>query len=434
MMPTPRLLAALGVLIALALAASLWPGLGPAWWAALAALGLLALIDALRVLRPPALTLERALPDSLALGAWREVPLHVASDAHRPLRLEVYDHHPDSMQAEGLPQRLTLRPGTHAELRYRLRPCQRGPAAFDRIQLRCASPLGLWRRNLRLPLSGQTRVYPNFALVAHYALLALDHRLSMIGILKRRRRGEGQDFHQLREYRPGDALRQIDWKATSRMRKPISREYQDERDQEIVFLLDCGHRMTAQDDDLSHFDHTLNALLLLGHVALRQGDAVGLATFGGTQRRLKPGKGPLGMTRLLNALYDLQPSVQAPDYLQAASELLAHQRKRALVVLVTNLRDEDATELLPAIALLRRRHLVLVASLREAAIDDALDAPVQVLRDALRVGAVHDYAAHRQQVLERVLATGALALDVTPERLPVNLVNRYLDIKRSGRL
>ena len=136
------------------------------------------------------------------------------------------------------------------------------------------SVLGLWKKNIIQPLKSEVRNYPNFSSVMKYSLLATDQRLNQMGILKKRRRGEGLNFHQLREYRDGDSLRQIDWNATARTHKLISRDYQEERDQQIIFLVDCGRRMLAHDDQLSHFDHTLNAILLLSHVALRQGDAV----------------------------------------------------------------------------------------------------------------------------------------------------------------
>ncbi|MGB3916869.1 MAG: DUF58 domain-containing protein, partial [Thiothrix litoralis] len=265
-----------------------------------------------------------------------------------------------------------------------------------------------------------------------YALMATDHHLSHMGIMKKRRRGEGQDFHQLREYRAGDSLRQIDWKASSRMRRPISREYQDERDQEIIFLLDCGHRMLAKDDSLSHFDHTLNAILLLTYVALRQGDAVGLGSFAGQSRWLPAHKGQHNVQHMLDALYDLQPTTQAPDYAQAVTELLVRQKKRALVILLTNLRDEDLDDLLPAVHILRKRHLVLLASMREQAIDQALDKPVDNQEDALHKAAVQHYLATREATLQRIRAAGIRCLDVAPPALSVNLINHYLDIKRSG--
>src|SRR5690606_41328078 len=178
-------------------------------------------------------------------------------------------------------------------------------------------------------------------------------------------RGLGLEFHQLREFRDGDTLRQIDWKATARKRTPIAREYQDERDQQIVVLLDCGRRMRSQDDELAHFDHALNACLLRSYVALRQGDAVGLATFAGEQDRyVAPLKGQAHISNLLNAVYTLDSTHRPADYAAAVNALLARQRRRALVVLVTNLRDEDDEELLGAVKRLGKQQRVLIASLR----------------------------------------------------------------------
>ena len=224
------------------------------------------------------------------------------------------------------------------------------------------------------------RVYPNFAALSGYALFATDNRLSQIGVLQRRRRGEGLDFDQLREYREGDSQRKIDWKASQRMHKLISREYQDERDQQVVFLVDCGRRMRAKDDDCSHFDHALDATLLLAYVGLRQGDAVGLMTMSGDERFLAPRKSRAMVNRILNTVYDLQPGLLTSDYYQAAVNLSKRLRKRALIVIISNLRDEDDDTLLPALRLLQKRHLVLFASLRERALDEAVDLPVRRLR------------------------------------------------------
>jgi uncharacterized protein (DUF58 family) len=266
------------------------------------------------------------------------------------------------------------------------------------------------------------------------ALLATDNKLSQLGIMKKRRRGEGQDFHQLREYRDGDSMRQIDWKATSRSRKLISREYQDERDQEVIFLLDCGQRMTTKDDDLSHFDHTLNAMLLLSYVALKQGDSVGLATFSGESRWLSPKKGNHTIQHILNTLYDLQPSSESPDYTQAATDLLIKHKKRALVIILTNVRDEDSEDLAPAINLLKKRHLVLLASLREETLDKALQAKVDDLPSAIKISALHRYLQQRHSAFEVLQSNRVLNVDVVPSNMTIELINSYLNIKRSGLL
>ena len=242
------------------------------------------------------------------------------------------------------------------------------------------------------------------------------------------------EFHRLRDYRAGDSLRQIDWKATSRYRRAISREYQEERDQQVMFLLDCGRKMHALDGNLSHFDYTLNALLLLANVALRQGDSVGLMTFSGEQRWLAPRKGVSTLNLLLNSIYDLSTSTAPSDYLNAALQAQRRLSKRSLIVVMSNLRDEDSEELTLALQILRRKHLVLLASLRETVLGETLDADVTSFDQALRVAATHRYLTRRRTAHERLTANGALWLDVEPAQLSVQLVNRYLDVKTSGRL
>ncbi len=434
MIPTPRLLLLIALLAAAGLAPAFYPLAAPLWWGALALIASMALVDGSMAWRRPAPEAQRHLPGSLALGVSATVSLRLRQVGAGTLTVSVYDHHPLAMQVSGLPQTVALPPGQFVQVAYRVRPVERGEVWFPGLQLRVCSPLGLWLRNLRLPLSESIRVYPNFAAVAKFTLLAADHRLGQMGIHKQRRRGEGQNFHQLREFRQGDALRQVDWKASARLRKLISREYQEERGQDIVFLLDCGHRMLARDGALSHFDHSLNAVLLLAYVALRQGDAVGFGSFSGDERWLHPIKGIRRINHLFNTLYDIQPTSQAPDYAAAATRLLLRQKKRALVVLITNLRDEDNADLLPAISLLRQKHLVLVASMREQALDVELEKSVTDFDQALRHAATRDYLQQREQAVDGLKSGGVLCVDVIPQDLSVSLVNQYLDIKVSGRL
>ena len=432
MLPARRAFQLLGVNAAIALLVSVFPERIILWYVAVGASLLAVFVDLLLAVTEPTPRGERFVPHSLPLGVKRSVRLKLHNTGKRPLTLDVFDHFPLEVSARGFPLRIGLAVGTFAEPLYEVTANERGKLLFPCLQIRVRSPLQFWWHDLKLPVVSEVKVYPNFAAVAQYALMATDHHLSHMGIMKMRRRGEGQDFHQLREYRAGDSLRQIDWKASSRMRRPISREYQDERDQEIIFLLDCGHRMLAKDDSLSHFDHTLNAILLLTYVALRQGDAVGLGSFAGQSRWLPAHKGQHNVQHMLDALYDLQPTTQAPDYAQAVTELLVRQKKRALVILLTNLRDEDLDDLLPAVHILRKRHLVLLASMREQAIDQALDKPVDNQEDALHKAAVQHYLATREATLQRIRAAGIRCLDVAPPALSVNLINHYLDIKRSG--
>jgi uncharacterized protein (DUF58 family) len=432
--PAPRLFLLLALWMAAALAAAVLPDAIVFWVGTGAAIALLAAADALAVSRLATPDCQRDVVGSLALGVWSGVRLRLHNPGRRPIALEVFDRFPPEVAASGMPGRARIEAHGWVEMRYEIRPLERGELCFAAGQARVESPLGLWRRTIVLGERQCIKVYPNFAAVANYALLATDNHLSMLGIRLRQRRGEGMEFNQLREFREGDPLRQVDWKATSRLGKLISREYQDERDQQIVFLVDCGRRMHAKDGELSHFDHALNAVLLLSYVALRQGDAVGLMGFGGDSRYLPPRKGAHQINQVLESVYDMQAGTNSPDYAAAAAKLLTQLKKRSLVILVSNLRDEDNEELLPALQILRRKHLVLLASLRERALGEALDKPVENFENALTHSASLVYLAERQKAHDAILASGAHCIDIEPEALPVALVNRYLDIKRSGRL
>jgi uncharacterized protein (DUF58 family) len=434
MIPSQRLLWAIVLVAALAIAASIFPELQMPWSALAAGFLVLALLDAFAGLRLPAPVLARNVPGSLAVGVRSEVRLRIANPAGMRVRLDLHDHHPPSFEAEGLPRRLDLQRGQWTEVAYQVRPVARGETQFGAAEARLFSPLQLWQISRRVGPGSEVRVYPNFRALAKYTLLATDNRLSQIGVLQVRKRGEGMEFHQLREYRQGDAQRAIDWKATSRVQRLISREYEEEKDQRVMLVIDCGRRMASKDDELSHFDHALNAALLLAHVALRQGDAVGMMTMAGVNRYCEPRKSVAAVNTILNRVYDIEPTLEVPDYNVAARDVMRQLRRRALVIVLTNLRDEDDETLLPALKLLRTRHLVVLASLREAIISRALTARVDSFDRAVTHAAAAEYLAARERTFRRIGASGAVCLDVEPERLAISLVNRYLELKREGRL
>ena len=434
MHPRSPLVLALATWTALGLGAAWLPGIWVFWQGLGVLIGGLAAADLWWLHRLPDPRLARRIGRALPLGVWTPVTLELSNPSSQTLILTVHDLHPSEFAVRGLPRDLRLPPRQQTLVEYRLCPPSRGDFPISGCALATRSPLGLWRRSRSIPLAETLRVFPNFAEISRYTLLAANDRLAQMGVRRHQRRGTGAEFHQLREYRAGDSLRQIDWKATARIRKLISREYQDERDQRLVFLLDCGRRMRHRDRGRGHLDEALNAVLLLAYVAVRQGDAVGLMTYGGPQRWLAPRKELQTVSRILESVYDLQPSMEAADPLGAASTLLAIMPRRALVVIVTNSRDEDQEGLELAAQLLRRRHLVVVADLRESTLDRALDAPIEDTRDALRFHSAHGWLAERRRHQERLQHLGIQVLDLLPAQLPIALVNRYFDIKRAGML
>ncbi|WP_231120342.1 DUF58 domain-containing protein [Cognatilysobacter tabacisoli] len=431
--PAPPLLALLPAWSALGLAVAV--GRAPAAWWVVAGLALAAVaaLDLVRLLRRPTPHVQRRTADTWPVGVERAVTLTVTGDARRQ-SVDVFDLHPGGWAMTGLPRRLALRRGQAASVDYALRADARGDFAFAGVQLRLQSPWRLWQQSRIAGAAQRVRVFPNFAPLAKFAMFSAEQASRLVGAHLKRRRGEGTDFHQMREYRVGDSLRQIDWKATSRARRLISREYQDEKNQQLVLLLDTGRRLLARDGALAHFDHVLDAALVVAYLALRQGDGVGLLATGGDGAWVPPRRGVGAIDELLRASYALQPQPVATDFLAAATELSLRQRRRALVMLVTNLRDEDMDDLLAAVAVLRRRHVVCVASLREGSLDEALAADVVDLPGAIRAGATAQYLAQRSAAHERLRGHGVMVLDVTCAQLAAALVEKYLAVKRDGLL
>jgi uncharacterized protein (DUF58 family) len=409
-------------------------GVVTAWWIAGGLLGFVALVDLLWCRWSSRIEFTRRLPNRFAVGEAGTVSLRIRNEGRRRMEVQWFDGIPEGATTEALPWRGRIPAGKVAEVDYPLVLMERGWAEFPLAHGRLRSPLGLWWWGKTFGSEERIKVYPDYEPVLRFALLAMDARQEQMGIVRRSIAGHSRDFHQLREYREGDPLAQIDWKASSRRMNLISREFQEQRNQTLVFLLDTGRRMRAIDGRLPQFDHCLNALLLLSYIALRQGDQVGVQAFGGADRWLPPVKGGHSMPVLLNHLFDYQTSSEPSDFAAAAERLQMRQRRRSMVVLMTNLRGEDAGDLVPALRILSARHLVVLASLREKSLQEARRNPVADFDAALRFAAAEYYDRERSEVLATLRSHGVITLDVSAEELPVALANRYLEIKAAGRL
>jgi uncharacterized protein (DUF58 family) len=434
MRPTAPLLKLLTIWLALAMMASIWTQFVILWQIGGGLLLLVMILDAFTLPRRGRITGQRSVPGRFALGVASPVTLTVTHAAGRALVLEVFDGIPTAAEAEGLPHRVNVPVGEFAAISYQARFVRRGQHTFSAAHVLAYSMLGLWRNLHFIAGESQTKAYPNYEPVVRFAMLAMANRVEQMGIIKRRRMGASLDFHQLRDYQDGDVLSRIDWKATSRRSTLVSRDFEETRNQTILLVPDCGRRMRALDGGLSQFDHCLNAMLLIAFIALRQGDEVGVAGFGGVQRWLPPVKGAHSMPKLLNHLYNYEASAEPSDFIEAAERVMTLQRRRALVILLTNLRSEDGATLASAVSAMQRRHLVLTATLREQELEQRADAPIDHLHDALQYGALTHYFGERRRLLESLRAQRVLTVDESAQMLPVALANKYLDVKAGGLL
>ena len=404
------------------------------WWSIGIGVLLASIVDFVRRPKPKVLIVERELPNGLAVGVDHKVPIYLTNEANYKLKVKVTEYVDSSILIDGLPIELELKPDEKVRVDAQVHPTKRGDVTFHFIDVLMHTPWNLWsfRRKFLDPVV--VKVFPDFAAISHFELLANGQQVGQLGIHLEQRRGEGTDFHQLRDFRQGDSLRQVDWKATARARKPISKEFQDEKDQDIIFLLDNGRRMRTKDNELSHFDHCLNAFLLTAYIALRQGDAVGFQMFGNVDKWMSPIKGKNNLNTLLHQVYDLHSSVATSDYLSAAQKLINRHSRRSLVVVISNVHQQDGEDLLQAFKLLSKNHLVIIACLREGVTEEKLEKPIESFGDALIYSSANKFEQERKNMIRRLIASGAIVLDDEPSKLHIALVNEYYALKRSGRI
>jgi uncharacterized protein (DUF58 family) len=254
--------------------------------------------------------------------------------------------------------------------------------------------------------------------------------------MTRRLRGVGSEFESLRDYRPDDDSRWIDWKASARRRKMTSREYQVDEHQSVVFLVDTGRLMASEDGERSKLDHALGAALAIGHAAMTRGDNLGLIAFDRAVRaELRPGRGRGQAVRMHEALGRLEPALVEPDYAGAFARLGKSVRKRSLVLVFTDLVDERVSaELIAAVARARRRHLVIVVTLSDRDLADRLAAVPRGTRDAYESAVAADALLLRDGAIRRLKRSGVTVVDQPADRLAAAAVEAYLRARLENRV
>ncbi len=383
---------------------------------------------------PPVSSFEatRELPRVASLQTPHSVKLTIANRAQRPVRVEIRDDFPDECEVDHEQFSVHLPPRSRRSVTYHLSAQRRGAFTLEWIYLRLTSGLGLWQRNLRVPAESLLHVYPDMRQMRKYAVLARVDRLNLVGMRRTRRIGQDNEFERLRDYTLDDNYKHIDWRSTARRGKLTVKDFQANQSQRVIFLVDCGRMMTNVAGGISLLDHALNAALMLSYVVLNKGDSVGLICFAEEVQAYVPPRGGMNqMNRLLHASFDRFPRLVESRYDEAFMYLNARCRKRALVVLITNVIDEvNSRQIESYLTSLTGRHLPLAVLLRDHAIFDAAEASAAVgTRDAFQALAARDIVNWRSGVLRDMESRGVLSLDVFPEQMTAPLVNRYLEVK-----
>jgi len=386
---------------------------------------------------PKGVAITREFGGRFAVGAENEVRIQIQNASNRPIKVIVKDEFPPLMALNGVREgEMNVDAQSTVTLIYGLTPPRRGRFEFGHTALRFRSRLHLVWCDTKVTSPIVVKVYPNMRRAREAELKALGARSVVSSHRKTSWRGEGREFESMRDYVRGDELRHISWTATARRGKLTTRQYQIERDQTILIALDAGRLMTARIENETKLDSAVHATLALFSAAARAGDNAGLVVFG---RKIKsflpPSRGRDHIESALEALYGVEPEMIEPSYARAFEFISANSKRRALVVLLTDLVDEEGSkELLTSLHLLRPRHLPLVVTIADRDLKAVVREAPTSTRELFTQSVAEEIIHHREAALRLVESQGGLALDVTAAALAPALLETYLRVKERGLL
>lgn len=386
---------------------------------------------------PDGFSVLREFEKRFAIGDPAKVSLLINNSSERKLVLQLKDEYPSEMKLDESRQaEFTIDPQTTAEFYYHLTPPRRGSYKFGRVAMRYLSRLGLVWCQADMGVAQRVKVYPNMRRAREIELKALGAQSFLAVQRKAVRRGEGREFESMRDYVRGDELRHISWTATARRSKLTTRQYQIERDQTVVIALDGGRLMTGRIDGETKFDTAIHASLALMSACAKAGDNCGLAVFGRRVKKyLPPKRGIEHIDAVLETLYDMEPEMIEPSYARAFQFISSNLKKRAFVIILTDLVDKDSSrDLINSLKLLRPRHLPLVATIGDRDLNAMVASKPADQKEMFRQSAAEEIILQRESALRLVESLGGLALDVTTQTLGPRLLETYLRVKERGLL
>ncbi len=386
---------------------------------------------------PEGISARREFERRFAIGDESKIKIIVENRTPIDFVMVLKDEFPPELNLNGTrEEKLTVAAQTSAGYVYGLTPPKRGRYGFGRTAVRFRSRFGLVWCQTDLGAEESVKVYPNMRRAREAELKALGATSYLAVQRKSVRRGEGREFESMRDYVRGDELRHISWTATARRSKLTTRQYQIERDQMILIAIDAGRLMTGRINDETKFDTAIHACLSLMSMAARGGDNAGLVIFGRkVETFLKPKRGIEHIDAVLEALHDLEPELIEPSYPRAFQFIAANLKKRALVVILTDLVDKDSSkELLNSLKLLRPRHLPMVVTIGDRDLNATVSKIPADLKEVFTQSAAEEIIHQRDSALRLVETQGGLALDVNAANITARLLQTYLKVKERGLL
>jgi uncharacterized protein (DUF58 family) len=386
--------------------------------------------------KPDKLYIRRNWAAPLALSESSQATITVANNSGTALHIQLLETLPSSLRNEPPQLELTVAPRREGEAQYSVYPTRRGTAVASQVFLRYEGSFRLAQRWATADLKQKLTIYPNLHEAKQHAIYLVRSR--QVALEKRfsRVRGAGKAFESLREYRDGDDFADVCWTATARRGKLVTKLYELEKSQTVWLVLDTGRLMRTRVASLSKLDYAVNAALALGQVALLTGDRVGLMAYGRNLRQRVPAmRGSSHLRQFVETLALIHEDQWEADHLRAASQLMREQRRRSLVVWITDLAETAMTpEVIEAASKLLPRHLVMLVVIGQPDLQAAASERPDNIAEMYQVSAAQEVVHRRELLLARIRERGALAVEAESADLAPLLVNSYLEIKQKSQL
>ncbi|HEV3154787.1 MAG TPA: DUF58 domain-containing protein [Candidatus Baltobacteraceae bacterium] len=392
--------------------------------------------DALTAPRAKDLLVRRIESEPFALRHPAELRYEVRNGSAQPVTLGLIESPSTRLRFEVDELAFHVAPRAQAVASRAVTPVSRGREDLSTLYVWFEHPLGALRRRMRVQQRQEIRVYPDLSAVERYGTLHARNRLIEAGLRRMRLRGIGTEVESVREFETGDAFRAINWKATARRGRLLVSQYEVERSQNVMLLLDAGRLMTAQVGDQRKFDYAVTAALSVSTIAALANDKIGLVAFAADiLRAYAPRSGGRSSARIASELYDLEPVFEEADYERAFAYARSHVNKRSLVLFFTDMVDPVAqSSVLAQIGTLSRRHLVVCVFMNDAAIERAIAAAPVTMQAVFETGVALELRDERRAAAAVLTRMGVRVVDVPAPQLTTALIDQYLQIKQRGLL
>jgi len=374
---------------------------------------------------------KRISADKLSNGDDNEISIYLENIYTFKTELRVFDEIPHQFQRRDLEFNLQLEAGESKVIKYHLRPVKRGEYSFGAVNAMVSSPLKLFSRRFRFSADKLVPVYPSYIQMRKYELMAISHRLTDTGIKKIRRIGQNQEFELIKEYVAGDDFRTVNWKATARKSRLMVNQFQDERSQQVYCLIDKGRVMQMPFDGMSLLDYAINATLVISNIAIKKSDKAGLITFQDRIGSMLPAARLNNqMATIQEILYNLKTAFLETDFSVLYSRVRRSISQRSLLLLFTNFESiHGLHRQLPYLINLSRAHMLVVIFFENTELKEVIDQPAESLKEIYYKAIAERFSYEKKLIAKELQKHGIQSILTSPEKLTINTINKYLELK-----